>query len=1274
MSIDASPITGSFKMTEIVDSGEGRVDATLVSPDTLDTTNTSIDAHQPSREDRKESEGSTASTAVPDRQDVKSSEGDVSSVPPLPDKSTHRTLRSANNPSRPIMPPKAATEAAKDAPRASMPTLSRSTTSREPPPRRTGSGFPYRFDEEDDASSSSSEEEWTTRPKENKSAHLAGQTSEEINKRRRRKPSESRNGVYSKFSIGNEAFRTKGRVRKRDGRLNISVNELANTDYLAQTLSAGLKRHLLPSHGEDADEVSAERKAEKASVKTREIIEDDSQRPRLNIVIMVIGSRGDIQPFIKIAKVLQNEYGHRVRMATHPAFKDFVQKDSGLEFFSVGGNPSELMAFMVKNPGLIPSIETVRAGEIGRRRQSMYEMFQGMWRACINATDDETDKTNIAMMGAKQPFVADAIIANPPSFAHVHIAERLGVPLHMMFTFPYSPTTSFPHPLANIKQSNVDYDYSNFMSYPLVELMTWQGLGDLVNKFRVKTLGLEPVSTLWAPGQLYRLKVPYTYLWSPSLVPKPKDWGPEIDIGGFVFLELASSFEPPEDLVKFLDAGDPPVYIGFGSIVVDDPNKFTSLIFEAVKLAGVRALVSKGWGELGGDSLDVPDNVFMLNNTPHDWLFPKVSAVVHHGGAGTTAIGLKCGRPTMIVPFFGDQPFWGEMVANARAGAFKCIPYKKLTAEKLANGIKECLTDEATRNVKRIAESIEAEGDGAVNAVKSFHRSLRLKGNKSMTCSILENRVAVWQLKNTSLRLSALAAEILVEKGKISWKDLNLFRCYDWNDFEGPGEPFTGAGMAIYRTLVGAGKGISMVPVRATRVVRHRVHHVEKKRKHEARRKKLAKANENIEKSCPDEVSIIPGQDDKQKEAEELRPTSSRSDAPAAPKRRGTGFTDLSTLSPEPSENLITELAEETGYGLAKTGEALYHAPLDLTLALAQGFHNAPRIYGDETVRTPPRIDGIASGFRAGRDEFAYGIYDGFTGLVRLPAKGAKENGVLGCLEGFGMGIGGLVLKNIAASFGLVAFPAMGVRKRIQRGRQPIGFIRKARMRQGVKEFDVLKERDRVEKYQENTNRAMTASFERRSMEGPRILQETETGKEGRSVDEPKNIEMVHDGKRKQQGEQDDTTEDNGPFRTQMNDPSLETIEHEVEHGWQIVLEVLDATTKKRSQGFFSRLALKHEKRKWRDAQVLESIGTAKKAKKAKKEGKDVGKELKKQREDVDAANAPRLPAMEGTSKVEMNGSVDGRPRGQTEGAVAKVGRDRGNTEVADFAVAGRAR
>lgn len=459
---------------------------------------------------------------------------------------------------------------------------------------------------------------------------------------------------YRRFAIGNKSYNTKGKVSKNDGRLNISMHDTSNKGYLAKTLEATLRHHFLPKDKPATEQAPETRPTllhagTTSTLKTLASITPyvPEQIPRLNIVIMVIGSRGDIQPFLRLGKILQEEHNHRVRIATHPAFREFVEKDTNLEFFSVGGDPAELMAFMVKNPGLIPKPQTIREGEIAKRREAMYEMFEGFWRACINTTDDEHEIANIRMMGEKYPFVADAIIANPPSFAHVHCAERLGIPLHLMFTFPTSPTQQFPHPLANIKQSNMDRNYTNFISYPLVDMMTWQGLGDLVNRFRVKTLGLEPISTLWAPGQLHRMRVPYTYLWSPALIPKPDDWGTEIQITGFVFLDLASSFKPAKELVDFLEAGEPPVYIGFGSIVVDDPDKFTALIFEAVEKAGVRALVSKGWGGLGEEG-NVPKNIYMLGNTPHDWLFPRVSAVVHHGGAGSTAIGLKCGKPTFI--------------------------------------------------------------------------------------------------------------------------------------------------------------------------------------------------------------------------------------------------------------------------------------------------------------------------------------------------------------------------------------------------------------------------------------------------------------------------------------------------------------------------------------------------------------------------------------------------------------------------------------------------
>lgn len=169
--------------------------------------------------------------------------------------------------------------------------------------------------------------------------------------------------------------------------------------------------------------------------------------PPLNVVIHVVGSRGDVQPFIAVGKTIKEMYGHRVRLATHLTFQSFVE-ENGLEFFNIGGDPAELMAFMVKNPGLMPGMESLRAGDIGKKRKGMYEIMQGCWRSCIEMGDGtasssitetlndhaSTDSTIGVEHDAPKPFVADVIIANPPSFAHMHIAEKLGIPLHFMFT------------------------------------------------------------------------------------------------------------------------------------------------------------------------------------------------------------------------------------------------------------------------------------------------------------------------------------------------------------------------------------------------------------------------------------------------------------------------------------------------------------------------------------------------------------------------------------------------------------------------------------------------------------------------------------------------------------------------------------------------------------------------------------------------------------------------------------------------------------------------
>jgi UDP:flavonoid glycosyltransferase YjiC (YdhE family) len=222
-------------------------------------------------------------------------------------------------------------------------------------------------------------------------------------------------------------------------------------------------------------------------------------------------------------------------------------------------------------------------------------------------------------------------------------------------------------------------------------------------------------------------------------------------------------------LAAFLASGPPPVYIGFGSIVVDDPNSMTALIFEAINKAGVRAVVSKGWGGLGGDPLDVPEGVFMLGNVPHDWLFKHVSCVVHHGGAGTSAAGISLGRPTVIVPFFGDQPWWGAMIHRAGAGPAP-IPYRQLTADKLAAALTEALKPATLGKAQELGARISQE-NGTELGGKSFHDHLDCS---TLRCSLAPTRVAVWRVKRTQTRLSALAATVLANEGLLDFADLKL--------------------------------------------------------------------------------------------------------------------------------------------------------------------------------------------------------------------------------------------------------------------------------------------------------------------------------------------------------------------------------------------------------------------------------------------------------------------------------------------------------------------
>lgn len=474
-----------------------------------------------------------------------------------------------------------------------------------------------------------------------------------------------------------------------------------------------------PSLGENREAAEVWLREHRDAIANQETSPQPQSVPPLQIVLLVVGTRGDIQPFLPIAHHLE-QHGHRVRLATHEEFRDFVEGD-GIEFFPLAADPRELIAYMVQTGGrIIPTKISQLRNDLPRKREMISEILGSTWQACIGPNPkDPTDND----------FLADAVIANPPCFGHIHVAEALHVPLHMIFTMPWTPTTAFPHPLANLG-TGTGGAVENWLSFLTIDFLTWAGSADLVNRFREDTLGIEPI-LLGEGGSslLHDNEVPTTYLWSPSFVAKPPDWNESIEIAGFCFLDQATSYEPPRELSAFLEGGARPFYIGFGSCVIESPNETTKLISKAVEESGIRAILSRGWAGLGR-GIDSND-ILVVDDLPHDWLFPHLAGICHHGGAGTVAAGLRAGLPTIVVPFFGDQHFWGDRVARAGAGP-EPIPFSKLSATALSDAFAFCLDDGIQAQARIIAAGIDSE-NGARDAVRSFHRHLPLR---EMVCTL----------------------------------------------------------------------------------------------------------------------------------------------------------------------------------------------------------------------------------------------------------------------------------------------------------------------------------------------------------------------------------------------------------------------------------------------------------------------------------------------------------------------------------------------------------
>ncbi|CAF2683629.1 unnamed protein product [Rotaria sp. Silwood2] len=505
----------------------------------------------------------------------------------------------------------------------------------------------------------------------------------------------------------------------------------------------------------------------------KENIDDDLLVPRLAIVILIVGTRGDVQPFIALGQALRT-MGHRVRLATHETFRSFV-RGNNLEFYPLAGDPADLMSFMVKNAGIIPSLSSIIEGDVGKKRRSLADILASTWQACI-ANDDETNA----------PFIAEAIIANPPSFGHIHCAEKLQIPLHIMFTMPWSPTIAFPHPLSNIESSIGPKHKINLYSYDVIEMLTWTGLRDIMNDFRKKTLGLRELHIRQAANALIDECVPHTYCWSPSLVAKPNDWGSHIDVSGFFFLNLGTAYtNPPRDLLEFLGINNdgnsngrklpppppPPIYIGFGSITGHDSRRILRIVVDALTETGYRALLSG----LATDTDQLPSNIFKIGNVPHDWLFQYVSAVCHHGGAGTTAAGLRAGKPTIIVPFFGDQFFWGNVIEKSGAGPCP-LPGKSITVKQLVDAFYFVHKSTTRAAAERIRDCILKE-DGCAAAVHAFHANLPLT---RMHSDLEPTFAACYRLDKYNIQISRPVAQVLVAAGVLEESELNSHVTREW--------------------------------------------------------------------------------------------------------------------------------------------------------------------------------------------------------------------------------------------------------------------------------------------------------------------------------------------------------------------------------------------------------------------------------------------------------------------------------------------------------------
>ncbi len=417
----------------------------------------------------------------------------------------------------------------------------------------------------------------------------------------------------------------------------------------------------------------------------------------MKILILTIGTRGDVQPYIALGLALKQS-GHEVIICTCAHFEPFV-RENGLGYGYVN---NDFIDFMHSPEG---KIVLGNAGSLWKTLVTLVPV--------IRKLGDLQERQMADVWTASQESAPDLILYHPKAIGAADFAEKLEVPCMLAFWLPmYVPTTRFP--AMGFPELPLGPGYRR-LTYQLIRRILLMMSGR-VSKWR-KRNGLAPRS----PGLRMRLpdgrRIPALHGFSRHVIPRPDDWPETSVVTGYWLLDQEEGWDPPTSLTEFLSNGEPPVYFGFGSIFGRDPMRATEIVLEAIRRTRVRAILARGWGGLEPGDAALPETVMLIDSAPHSWLFPQVNAVVHHGGCGTTAAGLLAGKPSIICPFFGDQPFWGRQVERLGVGPSP-IPQKRLTVDSLSRAIETVMNDSEMREKASALGRRLREENGTANAAE----------------------------------------------------------------------------------------------------------------------------------------------------------------------------------------------------------------------------------------------------------------------------------------------------------------------------------------------------------------------------------------------------------------------------------------------------------------------------------------------------------------------------------------------------------------------------